>query len=46
MIPISYRHRFLTSIIRQTIRRRYLRFTLSYREVEDLVAERSPSLRP
>src|SRR3982074_1582215 len=40
MIPLSYsRHRFPPSIIQHTIWL-YLRFTLSYRDVEDLLAER------
>ena len=40
MPPISYaRHRFPPAIIQHAIRL-YLRFTLSYRDVEDLLAER------
>jgi hypothetical protein len=38
--PISYaRHQFPPSVIKQAIRL-YLRFTLSYRDVEELLAER------
>src|SRR5262245_29398832 len=41
MKPISYaRHRFPPDVIRHAIWL-YLRFTLSYRDVEDLLAERS-----
>ena len=40
MKPISYaRHRFPTDVIRQTVWL-YFRFTLSFRDVEDLMAER------
>ena len=40
MQPISYaRHQFPTEIIRHAIWL-YLRFTLSYRDVEELLAER------
>jgi putative transposase len=40
MQPISYaRHRFPPDVIRHAVWL-YLRFTLSYRDVEDLVAER------
>jgi putative transposase len=40
MEPISYaRHRFPPDIIRHAVWL-YLRFTLSYRDVEDLLAER------
>jgi putative transposase len=40
MTQLSYcRHRFLPSIIQHAIWL-YLRFTLSYRDVEDLLAER------
>jgi transposase-like protein len=40
MQPISYaRHQFPREIIRQAVRL-YLRFTLSYRDVEELLAER------
>jgi len=40
MQPISYaRHRFPRDVIRHTVWL-YLRFTLSYRDVEDLLAER------
>jgi transposase-like protein len=40
MRPISYaRHRFPPDIIRHAVCL-YLRFTLSYRDVEDLLAER------
>jgi hypothetical protein len=40
MQPISYRrHQFPPEIIRQTVWL-YLRFTLSYRDVEELLAER------
>ena len=40
MIPLSYsRHRFPPPVIRHSIWL-YLRFTLSYRDVEDLLAER------
>jgi putative transposase len=40
MKPISYaRHRFPPDIIRHAVWL-YLRFTLSYRDVEDLLAER------
>jgi transposase-like protein len=40
MKPISYaRHRFPPSVIQQAVRL-YLRFTLSYRDVEELLAER------
>jgi putative transposase len=40
MEPISYaRHRFPPGIIRHAVWL-YLRFTLSYRDVEDLLAER------
>ena len=40
MPPISYaRHRFPPGIIQHAIWL-YLRFTLSYRDVEDLLAER------
>ena len=40
MQPISYsRHQFLPEIIRHAVWL-YLRFTLSYRDVEDLMAER------
>ena len=40
MPPISYRrHRFPAEIIRQAVWL-YLRFTLSYRDVEELLAER------
>ena len=40
MPPISYaRHRFPPAIVQHAIRL-YLRFTLSYRDVEDLLAER------
>ena len=40
MKPISYaRHRFPPDVIRHTVWL-YLRFTLSYRDVEDLLAER------
>ena len=41
MQPISYsRHQFPPEIIRHAVWL-YLRFTLSYRDVEDLLAERS-----
>ena len=40
MQPISYaRHRFPPAVIRHAVWL-YLRFTLSYREVEELLAER------
>jgi transposase-like protein len=40
MKPISYaRHRFPPDVIRHAVWL-YLRFTLSYRDVEDLLAER------
>jgi putative transposase len=40
MQPISYaRHRFPPDVIRHAVRL-YLRFTLSYRDVDDLLAER------
>ena len=40
MIPISYaRHRFPPDVIRHAVWL-YLRFTLSYRDVEELLAER------
>jgi transposase-like protein len=40
MAPLSYRrHRFPAEIIKQAIWL-YLRFTLSYRDVEELLAER------
>ena len=40
MPPISYcRHRFPAELIRHAVRL-YLRFTLSYRDVEELLAER------
>ena len=40
MKPISYaRHRFPPDLIRHAVWL-YLRFTLSYRDVEDLLAER------
>jgi transposase-like protein len=40
MMPISYvRHQFPPSVIQQAVRL-YLRFTLSYRDVEELLAER------
>jgi hypothetical protein len=40
MQPISYaRHQFPPAVIRQAVWL-YLRFTLSYREVEELLAER------
>jgi transposase-like protein len=40
MIPLSYsRHRFPPPVIQHSIWL-YLRFTLSYRDVEDLLAER------
>src|SRR6266446_5119715 len=40
MAQLSYRrHRFPSSIIQHAIRL-YLRFTLSYRDIEDLLAER------
>jgi putative transposase len=39
MHPSYRRHRFPASIIRHAIWL-YLRFTLSYRDVEDLMAER------
>jgi hypothetical protein len=40
MQPISYsRHRFPPEVIRQAVWL-YLRFTLSYRDVEELLAER------
>ncbi|MBK3776593.1 IS6 family transposase [Azospirillum brasilense] len=40
MTPISYaRHQFPPAVIQQAIRL-YLRFTLSYRDVEELLAER------
>ncbi len=40
MEPISYaRHQFLPAVIQQAVRL-YLRFTLSYRDVEELLAER------
>jgi putative transposase len=40
MLPISYaRHRFPPDVIRHAVWL-YLRFTLSYRDVEDLLAER------
>jgi putative transposase len=40
MQPISYaRHRFPSDVIRHAVWL-YLRFTLSYRDVEDLLAER------
>jgi len=39
-MPVSYaRHRFPTDVIRHAVWL-YLRFTLSYRDVEDLLAER------
>jgi transposase-like protein len=39
MKPISYaRHQFPPSVIQQAVRL-YLRFTLSYRDVEELLAE-------
>jgi transposase-like protein len=44
MQPISYaRHQFLPEVIRHTVRL-YLRFTLSYRDVEELLAERGLDL--
>ena len=40
MLPISYsRRRFPPTVIQQAVRL-YLRFTLSYRDVEELLAER------
>jgi putative transposase len=40
MQPVSYsRHRFPPELIRHAVWR-YLRFTLSYRDVEELLAER------
>ena len=40
MKPISYaRHRFPVDVIRQTVWL-YFRFTLSFRDIEDLMAER------
>lgn len=40
MKPISYtRHRFSTGVIRQTVWL-YFRFTQSFRDIEDLMAER------
>ncbi len=40
MLPISFaRHRFPPDVIRHAVWL-YLRFTLSYRDVEDLLAER------
>jgi transposase-like protein len=40
MSPISYRrHRFPPVVIQHAVRL-YLRFTLSYRDVEELLAER------
>src|ERR687884_1165799 len=40
MLPISYsRHQFPPEVIRRAVWL-YLRFTLSYRDVEDLLAER------
>ena len=44
MIPLSYsRHRFPPPVIQHSIWL-YLRFTLSYRDVEDLLAERGLDL--
>jgi transposase-like protein len=44
MQPISYaRHQFPPEIIRQAVWL-YLRFTLSYRDVEELLAERGPDV--
>ena len=44
MPPISYaRHQFPPEVIRQAVWL-YLRFTLSYRDVEDLLAERGLDL--
>jgi putative transposase len=43
--PISYRrHRFPTAVIHHALWL-YLRFTLSYRDVEELLAERERSVR-
>ncbi|MEI6537813.1 MAG: IS6 family transposase, partial [Verrucomicrobiaceae bacterium] len=40
MTPVSYsRHRFPADVIRQTVWL-YFRFTLSFRDVEDLMAPR------
>ena len=45
MTPISYaRHRFPPDVIRHAIWL-YLRFTLSYRDVEELLAERGLDVR-
>jgi hypothetical protein len=45
MKPISYaRHRFPPDVIRHAVWL-YLRFTLSYRDVEDLLAERGLTVR-
>jgi putative transposase len=44
MTEISYRrHRFPPAIIQHAVWL-YLRFTLSYRDVEDLLAERGPDI--
>ena len=44
MIPVSYaRHRFPPDVIRHAVWL-YLRFTLSYRDVEELLAERGLDL--
>ncbi|MCZ8057424.1 MAG: IS6 family transposase, partial [Microcystis sp. LE19-12.2C] len=44
MAPISYaRHRFPPDVIRHAVWL-YLRFTLSYRDVEELLAERGLSV--
>jgi transposase-like protein len=46
MQPILYaRHQFPPAVIQQTVRF-YMRFTLSYRNVEDLLAERRFSQKP
>jgi transposase-like protein len=45
MKPLSYAcHRFPPSVIQQAVRL-YLRFTLSYRDVEELLAERGLEVR-
>ena len=45
MLPISYvRHRFPPEVIRYAVWL-YLRFTLSYRDVEELMAKRGLEVR-
>jgi putative transposase len=43
MLPISYRHQFPPVVIQHAVWL-YLRSTLSYRDVEDLLAERGVDL--